>query len=101
MKHILETLPDKAQQAEMHFLDFLTQFFHEHAFYSLMGIMFLLIFVLIYFLVVASRHRGEHEVGESGVRAGVIFRIGQNPPRDSDMFNPFPPNRGCDDDFYD
>lgn len=101
MKHILATLPDKAQTAEVHFLDFLTRFFHEHAFYSLMGIMFLLICILIYFLVVASRHRGEHGVGESGVRAGVIFHIGQNPPREAERFNPFPPSKGYDDDFDD
>jgi hypothetical protein len=99
MKHILETLPDKAQTAEVHFLDFLTRFFQEHAFSSLMGIMCLLIFILIYFLVVASQHRGEHGSGVSGVRAGVIFRIGQSPFRESDTFNPFPPNRGYDDDF--
>jgi hypothetical protein len=101
MKHILETLPDKAQTAEVHFLNFLTQFFHEHAFYSLMGIMFLLIFILIYFLVVASRHRGEYGSGESGVRAGVVFRIGQSPSRESDTFNPFPPSSGHNDDSYD
>jgi hypothetical protein len=101
MKHILETLPDKAFKAEAMAEDILNRFFHEHAFYSLMGIMFLLIFVLIYFLVVASRHRGEYGSGESGVRAGVIFRIGQSPSRESDTFNPFPPSNGSNADFDD
>jgi hypothetical protein len=101
MKHILENLPGKAQRAEVHFLDFLTQFLHAHVFYSLMAIMCVLILFLIYFLVVVSRHHAEHGAGESGVRSGVIFQFGQNPPRESDSFNPFPPYTGRDEGFDD
>ena len=97
----METWPDKALKIELHVFDFLDHFFREHAFYSLIGIMVLLILFLVYFLIVTSRHHEGHEVGESGIRSGIIFHFKQNPPQQSDTFNPFPPSGGHDDDFND
>jgi len=92
----------KALELEASGLKHLDGFIHEHAFYFLIGIIYLLLALLVWVLCGALRRRGGPSTHH--VRPAIIIQFpGAPPPPSEPPIDPFPPLRepadcGHDDD---
>ncbi len=95
----------KALQLEASGFKHLDGFFHEHALYFLMGVIYLLLALLVWKF--SGALRGKREKSVCRVRPFIFINLtGPRPPPSEPPFDPFPPYREssqCDcnrDDHY-
>ena len=95
----MQTWQIKALELEVSVLKHLDGFVHEHAFYFLIGAIYLLLALLAWVLSVALRRNGGKPM--SDIRPALFIRLPGTPPQPTGGFDPFPPLREpprCDDD---